>query len=49
MVRNEVGASYSHGPSRISEMREFALKVDFEDADHIDDELDPAIKEELDR
>ena len=53
MVRNEAGVSYSPSPSRISEMQDsaedaFSPKVDFEDAD-IDDGLDPAMKEELDR
>ncbi|XP_026656531.1 SKP1-like protein 21 isoform X1 [Phoenix dactylifera] len=52
VVRNEAGVSYSPSPSQISEMRDSAEDAfaprDFEDAD-IDDELDPAMKEELDR
>ncbi|XP_026664368.2 SKP1-like protein 21 isoform X3 [Phoenix dactylifera] len=46
MGRSEPGGSNSPSPSRAEDA--FPTRVDFEDGD-IDDELDPAMKEELDR
>ncbi|XP_029119757.1 SKP1-like protein 21 isoform X2 [Elaeis guineensis] len=53
LVISEAGGSYSPSSSRASEIQHnpedaFATRVDFEDGD-VDDGLDPAMKEELDR